>query len=64
VFLVLRSRGGRARRVRVTLDGEHLRPVTVTTDRLYTVVSLRRAGEHGLELEVPAGVSGYAFTFG
>jgi thiol-disulfide isomerase/thioredoxin len=64
VFLVLRSRGERPRRVGVTLDGKRLAPVTVTADKLYTLVSLPRAGEHGLELDVPPGVSGYAFTFG
>ena len=64
VFMVLRSRGGRPRRVGVTLDGRRLAPVTVTADKLYTLVSLPRAGEHGLKLDVPAGVSGYAFTFG
>ena len=64
VFLVLRSRGGRPRTVGVTLDGRRLAPVTVTEDKLYTLVSLPRAGEHGLKLDVPTGVSGYAFTFG
>ena len=48
----------------MTLDGKRQAPVTVTEDKLYTLVSLPRAGEHGLELDVPAGVSGYAFTFG
>ena len=39
-------------------------PVTVTGDRLYTLVRLPRAGRHHLRLRVPPGVSGYAFTFG
>ncbi len=64
VYLVLRSRGGKARRVGVTLDGKRRRGVVVTKDQLYTLVSLPRAGEHTLKLDVPAGVSGYAFTFG
>lgn len=75
VFLVLGSSGGRARPVRVLLDG---RPVagrwagedvrggvaTVRGQRLYRLIDLPRPRRHVLTLELPPGVSGYAFTFG
>ncbi|MEK6228758.1 MAG: cytochrome c biogenesis protein DipZ [Actinomycetota bacterium] len=75
VFLVLGSRGRRPRDVRVLLDGRSVRAseagedvkggtVTVDRERLYRLVSLPRAGDHRLELRLPPGVTGYAFTFG
>ena len=64
VFLVMRSKGGRPRRVEVSLDGRALDPVTVTGDRLYTLVDLSEAGEHRLSLRFAPGVTAYAFTFG
>jgi cytochrome c biogenesis protein CcdA/thiol-disulfide isomerase/thioredoxin len=74
VYLVLGS-PGRARRVRVTLDGHpissrdagadvHGGVVTVNSQRLYNLVDLPRVGHHALELKFQAGVAGYAFTFG
>jgi hypothetical protein len=38
--------------------------VTVTGQRLYSLVSLPYAQQHSLTLEVPPGVSAYDFTFG
>jgi hypothetical protein len=38
--------------------------VTVTSQRLYTLVSLPRDERHKLELRLSPGVSGFAFTFG
>ncbi len=64
VYLVLRSKGSRPRKVGVEVDGKAGKPVTVTGDRLYTLVDLPRAGEHSLRLRFAPGVSGYAFTFG
>jgi cytochrome c biogenesis protein CcdA/thiol-disulfide isomerase/thioredoxin len=75
VFLVLGSRGDRARPVRVLLDGRALPDrlagpdvrggsAVVTRQRLYRLVDLDRAGRHLLTLELSPGVSGYAFTFG
>jgi cytochrome c biogenesis protein CcdA/thiol-disulfide isomerase/thioredoxin len=75
VFLVLGSRGDRPRDVRVRLDGRPLPDalagrdvrggrVTVRGQRLYRLVDLGRPGQHLLTLELPPGVSGYAFTFG
>jgi cytochrome c biogenesis protein CcdA/thiol-disulfide isomerase/thioredoxin len=75
VFLVMSSKGGRPRDVQVLLDG---RPVTaaeagadvrggrvrVGEERLYRLVSLPRVEDRRLTLRVPAGVTGYAFTFG
>jgi cytochrome c biogenesis protein CcdA/thiol-disulfide isomerase/thioredoxin len=75
VFLVLGSRGGAPRTVRVMLDG---RPIphelagrdvrggraVVRRQRLYRLVELPRAERHLLTLELDPGVSGYAFTFG
>ena len=64
VYLVLGSRDNRPRDVTVTLDGKPYKRVTVRRQRLYTLVSLPRAGEHELELGVEAGIAGFAFTFG
>jgi cytochrome c biogenesis protein CcdA/thiol-disulfide isomerase/thioredoxin len=64
VYLVLSSAGGAPRRVGVRVDGEPTRATTVTGQRLYTLVSLPRPGRHTLEVRVPPGVTGYAFTFG
>jgi cytochrome c biogenesis protein CcdA/thiol-disulfide isomerase/thioredoxin len=75
VYLVMSSRGGRARRVEVLLDGRPVPPhaagtdvgngaVTVKSQRLYRLVSLPEVGEQDLVLRVPPGVSAYAFTFG
>jgi cytochrome c biogenesis protein CcdA/thiol-disulfide isomerase/thioredoxin len=74
VYLVLRS-PGRARHVRVLLDGKPISPslaggdvhggvVRVAAQRLYNLVDLPRVEEHTLELEPEPGVMGYAFTFG
>jgi cytochrome c biogenesis protein CcdA/thiol-disulfide isomerase/thioredoxin len=74
VYLVLGS-PDRTRRVRVLLDGRPIRPgdagadvhggvIDVNAQRLYELVDLPRVGEHTLELEPEAGVTGYAFTFG
>ena len=75
VFLVLGSRGGGPAAVTVLLDGRPLPAglagrdarggsVVVTRQRLYRLVNLDRAERHLLTLELPPGVSGYAFTFG
>ncbi|HEX8753275.1 MAG TPA: cytochrome c biogenesis protein DipZ [Solirubrobacterales bacterium] len=74
VYLVLGS-PGRDRRVTVRLDGRpisaadagsdvHHGVVTVTAQRLYNLVNLPRVEHHVIELELEAGVTGYAFTFG
>jgi thiol-disulfide isomerase/thioredoxin len=63
VYLVLGS-PGRSRHVRVMLDGEPMRTLTVRRQRLYTLVDLPRVGRHDLELQLDPGVNGYAFTFG
>ena len=75
VYLVLSSRGDRPRDVRVLLDGRPIRAreagadvragvVSVRRQRLYRLVALPAAGEHLLSLRLPAGVAGFAFTFG
>jgi cytochrome c biogenesis protein CcdA/thiol-disulfide isomerase/thioredoxin len=75
VFLVLGSRGGRARHVHVLLDGKAIAQgeaetdvvggvVTVRRQRLYRLVALRSAQRKTLTLRFDPGVSGYAFTFG
>ena len=75
VFLVLGSRGGVSRPVRVMLDGRPIPArlagrdvagarVRVRRQRLYRLVELPRAERHLLTLSFPPGVSGYAFTFG
>ena len=63
------------RRVRVLLDGRpigghsrgsdvHGGVVTVSGQRLYSLVSLPAAQQHALTIELPPGVSAYDFTFG
>jgi thiol-disulfide isomerase/thioredoxin len=75
VYLVLSSAGGRPRAVQVRLDGRPIRSaaagadvrggrVTVTGQRLYSLVALPRPETHRLTLRFSPGVSGYAFTFG
>ncbi len=74
VYLVLGS-PGRERHVRVLLDGEPIAAdvagsdveagvVTVSGQRLYSLVDLPAAGDHVLTLLPESGVSAYAFTFG
>ena len=38
--------------------------VTITRQRLYSLVSLPNDQQHMLTIELPRGVSAYAFTFG
>jgi cytochrome c biogenesis protein CcdA/thiol-disulfide isomerase/thioredoxin len=75
VYLVLSSAGESPRQVQVLLDGKpisardsgadvHHGAVTVTGQRLYSLVSLPGDQEHRLSLRFAPGVSGYAFTFG
>jgi thiol-disulfide isomerase/thioredoxin len=75
VYLVLTSAGNRPRKVVVLLDGRpistadagadvHGGYVTVTGQRLYSLVSLPGDQFHDLTVEVPPGVSAYDFTFG
>ena len=74
VFLVLGS-PGRAREVRVLLDGQPISAgeagadvedgvVEVDGERLYSLVDLPETGRHTLELRPAAGTEAYAFTFG
>jgi cytochrome c biogenesis protein CcdA/thiol-disulfide isomerase/thioredoxin len=61
VFLVLGGKGA----VGVTVDGEPEKTVSVTGDRLYTLVERPGpAADHTLDLSFAPGVSAYAFTFG
>ena len=62
VFLVMSAR--RPAVVNVLVDGRLHRRVRVRAQQLYTLVELPDAGEHSLSVEMPPGVSGYAFTFG
>jgi cytochrome c biogenesis protein CcdA/thiol-disulfide isomerase/thioredoxin len=75
VFLVLGSRGGQPRPLRVLLDGKplpqrfagadvHGGVATISDQRLYRLVELPSAQRHLLTLEFAPGISGYAFTFG
>jgi cytochrome c biogenesis protein CcdA/thiol-disulfide isomerase/thioredoxin len=75
VYLVLSSGGGSPRKAQVLLDGRpvsaraagadvHDGAVTVTGQRLYSLVSLPADQQHRLTLRFAPGISGYAFTFG
>jgi cytochrome c biogenesis protein CcdA/thiol-disulfide isomerase/thioredoxin len=64
IYLVLSPGGSGSRRVRVSLDGGPPRTIVVTTQRLYTLASLAKAGEHALRIDFEPGTSGFAFTFG
>jgi cytochrome c biogenesis protein CcdA/thiol-disulfide isomerase/thioredoxin len=75
VYLVLSSQGEVPRTVRVLLDGKpisaknagadvHHGVVTVSAQRLYSLVSLPTDRQDRLTLRFAPGVSGYAFTFG
>jgi thiol-disulfide isomerase/thioredoxin len=73
-YLVMTS-AGQPRTVRVLLDGHpisaadsgadvHNGLVTVSGQRLYSLVSLPQAEQHAFTLQIPPGVSAYDFTFG
>ncbi|MHB8692306.1 MAG: redoxin family protein [Solirubrobacteraceae bacterium] len=76
VYLVMTSVGGVPRSARVLLDGRPIRTadagadvkpggvVTVTSQRLYSLVSLPNDQQHVLTISLPRGVSAYDFTFG
>jgi cytochrome c biogenesis protein CcdA/thiol-disulfide isomerase/thioredoxin len=75
VYLVMTSAGNVPRQVRILLDGKpiparaagadvHGGVVTVRGQRLYSLVSLPQAEQHGVTVQVPPGVSAYDFTFG
>jgi cytochrome c biogenesis protein CcdA/thiol-disulfide isomerase/thioredoxin len=74
VFFVLGS-PGHPRKVKVLLDGRpipaklagtdvHGSAATVSFQRLYRLVELPDVQHHVLTVELPPGVTGYAFTFG
>ena len=46
------------------VDGKPERTVSVTDDRLYTLVQRPQLADHLLELRFTPGVAAYAFTFG
>ncbi len=65
VYLVLAPPvSGGGGRVRVLVDGKPTKSVKVSSQRLYTLAELPRAGEHRLSLVLSKGTSAYAFTFG
>ena len=75
VYLVLTSQGNVPRQGRVLLDGRPLPSahagadatngvVTVTGQRLYSLISFPNAQQFTFTIQLPAGVSAYDFTFG
>ncbi len=61
VYLVLSGKSGVP--LKVTLDGKPAGEITIDADRKYDIVSTTY-GEHIVSIEVPKGISAYAFTFG
>jgi cytochrome c biogenesis protein CcdA/thiol-disulfide isomerase/thioredoxin len=65
VYLVLGTSGGTNGSVQVSVDGKPVKTVTVTSDRLYTLVARPGpAADHTLDLSFSPGTEAYAFTFG
>ena len=75
VYLVLTSAGNVPRQARVLLDGRPLPAahagadvkhgvVTITGQRLYSLISFPAAQQFTFTVQLPAGVSAYDFTFG
>jgi cytochrome c biogenesis protein CcdA/thiol-disulfide isomerase/thioredoxin len=75
VYLVLSSSARWPRRMQVLLDGRPIPPalagadvhggyVTVTNERLYSLMALHRNERHRLGLRLASGITGYSFTFG
>jgi cytochrome c biogenesis protein CcdA/thiol-disulfide isomerase/thioredoxin len=64
VYLVL-GKGDADGSVGVSVDGKHVKTVTVAGDRLYTLVALPGpTADHTLDLSFSPGTAAYAFTFG
>ncbi len=75
VYLVLTSAGNVPRQGRVLLDGQPLPAthagadvkngvVTITGQRLYSLISFPNAQQFSFTIQLPPGVSAYDFTFG
>ncbi|HJS93142.1 MAG TPA: cytochrome c biogenesis protein CcdA [Solirubrobacteraceae bacterium] len=75
VYLVLTSKGNVPRQARILLDGQPLPSahagadvksgvVTVTGQRLYSLISFPNAQQFTFTIQLPPGVSAYDFTFG
>jgi hypothetical protein len=69
------SAGNQPRTVRVLIDGHpisnaeagadvHGSRVTVSAERLYSLISLPADEQQTLTIEIPPGISAYDFTFG
>jgi len=64
VYLVLNPAEGKPVRVRVTVDGKVKAPLTVDSDRVYTVVDDEGRSQGLLKLEFEGPARAFAFTFG
>jgi thioredoxin family protein len=64
VYVVLGTSDGRARQVRVLLNGKPHGTIVVNGQRLYDVVDLGSPGAGRLSLRFDPGVTAYSFTFG
>ena len=75
VYLVLTSKGNVPRQARILLDGQPLPSahagadvkngvVTVTGQRLYSLISFPNAEQFTFTVQLPPGVTAYDFTFG
>ncbi|MGN6867820.1 MAG: redoxin domain-containing protein, partial [Solirubrobacteraceae bacterium] len=75
VYLVLTSKGNVPRQARILLDGQPIPAahagadvkngvVTITGQRLYSLISFPAAEQYTFTVQLPPGVSAYDFTFG
>lgn len=74
VYLVMRSKDGKPKKVKIYIDGKPAESnggkdvvngeITVTNDRLYNLVNLKSAENREILLKLENGIEVFAFTFG
>ena len=65
VYMVASSKLTEGTKIVVKKDGQIVQTITVTSNKLYKLISSSESGEHTLEIVVPgAGFEAFTFTFG